>query len=68
MAVFLVSKTINIKSYKGEYIVSFISGYINNLNDEIDINSFYIVDKNIAKIYIDELSNILNSNRVMVLR
>jgi 3-dehydroquinate synthase len=67
MAVFLVSKTINIKSYKGEYIVSFISGYINNLNDEIDIHSFYIVDKNIAKIYIDELSNILNSNRVLLI-
>ena len=67
MVVFLVSKTINIKSHKGEYIVSFISDYINNLNNEIDNHSFYIVDKNIAKIYTDELSNILNSNRVLLI-
>ena len=67
MVASLVSKTININSHKGEYIVSFISGNINNLNSEINDNNFYIVDKNIAHIYGDKLSNILNSDRVLLI-
>ena len=60
-----VSNAININSHKGEYAVNFISGSINKLNSEFNDDNFYIVDKNIAKIYGDQLSNILNSNRVL---
>jgi len=67
MVDFLVSKTININSHKGEYIVSFMSGNMNNLNSEINDNNFYIVDKNIGHIYRDQLSNILNSHRVLLI-
>jgi len=62
-----VYKTININSHKGEYIVSFISGNMDNLNSEINDNNFYIVDKNIAHIYREQLSNILNSDRVLLI-
>jgi 3-dehydroquinate synthase len=67
MAASLVSKTINVNSHKGEYIVSFISGNMNNLNSEINDNNFYIVDKNIAHIYREQLSNIFNSDRVLLI-
>jgi 3-dehydroquinate synthase len=67
MVASLVSKTININSHKGEYIVSFISGNIENLNSEINNNNFYIVDNNIAEIYGNQLSNILNSDRVLLI-
>jgi len=62
-----VSNVININSHKGHYSVSFINGYISKLNSQLNDNNFYIVDKNIAKIYRDQLSNILNSNRVLVI-
>ena len=62
-----VSNTISINSHKGEYIVDFISGNINNLNSDSNDNNFYIIDKNIAHIYGDKFSNILNSDRVLLI-
>jgi 3-dehydroquinate synthase len=67
MAASLVSNAININSHKGEYVVNFISGNVSKLNSQLNENNFYIVDNNIAKIYSEELSNILNSNRVLLI-
>ena len=67
MVVSLVSKTININSHKGEYVVTFLSNSIKKLNSESKDENFYIVDKNIAKIYGNQLINILNSNRVLLI-
>ena len=62
-----VSNTISINSHKGVYIVDFISGNINNFNSDNNENNFYIIDKNIGHIYRDKLSNILNSDRVLLI-
>ena len=67
MAASLVSNTININSHKGEYVVSFISSNMTKLNSKSNDDNFYIVDNNIAEIYRDQLSNILNSNRVLLI-
>jgi len=62
-----VSNTININSHKGNYAVSFIRSNMSKLNSEINDDNFYIVDNNIAKIYKNQLSNILNSNRLLLI-
>ena len=62
-----VSNEININSHKGDYSVSFINGCIGKLNHQLNDNNFYIVDKNIAKIYSDQLSNILKSDRLLII-
>jgi 3-dehydroquinate synthase len=67
MAVFLVSNAISINSHKGEYIVSFISDNMEELNNELTNDNFYIVDINIAEIYRDQLSKILDSDRVLLI-
>ena len=67
MAASLVSNAININSHKGEYVVSFISSNMTKLNSKSNDDNFYIVDNNIAEIYRDQLSNILNSNRVLLI-
>jgi len=60
-----VSKKIIIKSYKGEYIAVFLRDGLDKLNENPIQNAIYIVDDNIAKLYGDRLSNILNSGRVL---
>jgi 3-dehydroquinate synthase len=67
MVDFLVSNLINISSHKGEYVVSFIRENIKKLNSELSKDNFYIIDKNIATIYGNQLNNILNSNRVLLI-
>ena len=67
MAVFLVSNAISINSHKGEYIVSFISDNMEELNNEFTNDNFYIVDINIAEIYRYQLSKILDSDRVLLI-
>jgi 3-dehydroquinate synthase len=67
MVAFLVSEKININSHKGEYSVSFIRGNISQLNSELTNNNFYIVDSNVASIYKNQLSRILNSKRVLLI-
>jgi 3-dehydroquinate synthase len=67
MVASVVSKFININSHKGEYTVSFISDNIDKLNSQFSHDNFYIVDQNISKIYKHYLSNILNSNRVLII-
>jgi 3-dehydroquinate synthase len=62
-----VSNPINIISHKGEYVVSFIKNNIKELNSEFTNDNFYIVDKNIATIYGDQLNNILNSDKVLLI-
>jgi len=62
-----VSNLINIISHKGEYVVSFIKNNIKELNSEFTNDNFYIVDKNIATIYGDQLNNILNSDKVLLI-
>ena len=62
-----MSNKININSHKGEYVVSFISSNMTKLNSKSNDDNFYIVDNNIAEIYRDQLSNILNSNRVLLI-
>ena len=67
MVASLVSNPINIISHKGEYVVSFIKNNIKELNSEFTNDNFYIVDKNIATIYGDQLNNILNSDKVILI-
>jgi 3-dehydroquinate synthase len=62
-----VSNPINIISHKGEYVVTFIKNNIKELNSEFTNDNFYIVDKNIATIYGDQLNNILNSDKVLLI-
>jgi len=65
MVVFHVSKNIEIKSHKGKYIASFVRTGMDALNEDINENAIYIIDENIAEIYRDRLSNILNKGRVL---
>jgi len=67
MVVSLVSNIINISSHKGDYLVSFIAGNMEQLNNELNDNNFYIVDKNIAEIYRTPLSQILDSGKVLLI-
>jgi 3-dehydroquinate synthase len=68
MVAFLVSNSFDVSSHKGNYVVSFISGNMSKLNNEFNDDNFYIIDKNIAEIYRDQLSKILNSNRVLLIK
>ena len=67
MVVLRVSDEIKILSYKGEYVVNFVSGGIDQLNQQLIENAIYIVDQNIAQIYDNRLGNILNSQKVLIL-
>jgi len=67
MVVLRVSDEIKILSYKGEYVVNFVSGGIDQLNQEPIKNAIYIVDQNIAQIYDNRLGNILNSEKVLII-
>jgi 3-dehydroquinate synthase len=68
MAASLVSNLINIKSHKGDYVASFISSNIDKLFIELNDDNFYIVDMNIAEIYRDQISQILDSDRVLLIK
>jgi len=67
MVDFLVSNSIKINSHKGKYSVSFNTGCLGKINSQFNSENFYIVDRNISKIYENDLTNILNSNRVLVI-
>ena len=67
MVVLRVSDEIKILSHKGEYVVNFISGGIDQLNQQPIENAIYIVDQNIAQIYDNRLGNILNSEKVLII-
>ena len=60
-----MSNQTTIQSHKGEYTVSFIRSGMDRLNRDPIEDAIYIVDKNIAKLYGDRLSKILNSERVL---
>jgi len=62
-----VSDEIKILSHKGEYVVNFVSGGIDELNQHPIENAIYIVDQNIARIYDNRLENIINSQKVLFL-
>jgi len=59
------NKVITIQSHKGKYLVSFISGGMDQLNNVPVEDAVYIIDKNIAQLYKDRLGNILSSQRVI---
>ena len=59
------NKVITIQSHKGEYLVSFISGGMDQLNNVPVEDAVYIIDQNIAQLYKDRLGNILSSQRVI---
>ena len=67
MVVLRVSDEIKILSHKGEYVVNFVSGGIDQLNQQPIENAIYIVDQNIAQIYDNRLGNILNSQKVLII-
>ena len=67
MVDFLVSNSINIGSHKGDYDVSFLGNSFEKLIEEFNNHNFYIVDINIAKLYKDQLSQILHSDRVLLI-
>ena len=65
MVVFHVSKKIIVQSHKGQYITSFTRGGINHLNNNLVENAVYIIDKNICKLYAEQIVKILSSQRVI---
>jgi 3-dehydroquinate synthase len=67
MADFHVSDRITIQSHKGEYTASFIRGGMDQLNSNPIMNAIYIVDQNIAQLYRERISNILNTQRVLTI-
>jgi 3-dehydroquinate synthase len=67
MVASLVSDLIKINSHKGEYFVSFPGKAIDKLNSKFSNDNFYIVDCNVAHIYKNQLSNILNTGRVLLI-
>ena len=67
MVVLRVSDEIKILSHKGEYVVNFVRGGIDQLNQQPIENAIYIVDQNIAQIYDNRLGNILNSEKVLII-
>tara|TARA_B110000008_G_scaffold272180_1_gene304550 strand:- start:831 stop:1901 length:1071 start_codon:yes stop_codon:yes gene_type:complete len=62
-----VSKKITISSHKGDYIVNFIQGGLDQLNKNPSKDCVFIVDKNISIIYESQLGNIINSERVLII-
>jgi len=62
-----VSNSINICSHKGNYDVRFTSSNMDKLSSELNDKNFYIVDKNIAEIYRDQLIKILDSGKVLLI-
>ena len=67
MVVLRVSDEIKILSHQGEYVVNFVGGGIDQLNQQPIKNAIYIVDQNIAHIYDKRLDNILNSQKVLII-
>lgn len=63
----LVSKTIKIKSHKGEYTADFIQGGMDELNNNPIKDAIYIVDKKVAKLYSERLNNIFACDRVLLI-
>jgi len=67
MVALLVSNSIQIKSHKGNYEVNFIKGSIDELQFNPIKNAIYVVDQNIAQIYSNRISSILNSEKVLII-
>lgn len=65
MVVSHVSNRIVIQSHKGKYLVSFIRGGMNKLNDKLVANAVYIIDSNICKLYADRIDKVLSSSRII---
>jgi len=61
----LVSKTIKIKSHKGEYTADFIQGGMDELNNNPIKDAIYIVDKKVAKLFSERLDNIFACDRIL---
>ena len=60
-----MSKLIEIKSHKGLYKVLFNSNPISDLFKSPEKESFYIIDKNISKLYKSEIKPIVDSGRCL---
>ena len=60
-----MSNRIVIQSHKGEYLVSFIRGGMDKLNDKLVANAVYIIDSNICKLYADRIDKVLSSSRII---
>mgnify|MGYP002343978352 CR=1 FL=1 len=67
MEVFHVSNQIIIQSHKGKYSVNFIQSGMDRLNAELIEDAVYIVDKNIALLYKERLSRVLDSKRLIII-
>ncbi len=62
-----MSKELRVQSHKGEYSASFIQGGMDELNANPIADAMYIVDEKVAKLYKDRLSNILSSDRLLLI-
>jgi len=62
-----VSNQIIIQSHKGKYSVNFIRSGMDRLNSELFEDAVYIVDKNIALLYKERLSRVLDSKRLIII-
>jgi len=62
-----VSNQIIIQSHKGKYSVNFIQSGMDRLNAELIEDAVYIVDKNIALLYKERLSRVLDSKRLIII-
>lgn len=59
--------TITIQSHKGPYLVSFIDDFAQEIGKRISENRHYIIDRNVAKLYGDALSEVLKSPSVLLI-
>jgi len=62
-----VSKEIRIRSHKGEYVAGFVKAGIGDLDKNPTEDAVYIIDKNVAKLYEHRLSNVLESEKVLLI-
>jgi len=64
---FQVSKFFTVKSYKKNYKVVFDNHGIEKINDTLSPYHFYIIDKKIAELYVNELKDILGSKNLIII-
>jgi 3-dehydroquinate synthase len=67
MVALRVSSNISIKSHTGDYQVYFNEYALEDLNKSIPSNAHFIIDKNVAELYKNKISNILSSNSVLLI-
>jgi 3-dehydroquinate synthase len=62
-----MAENLTIQSHKGPYTVHFEEDALEALNAEIPENTHFIIDRNIAELYVGKIANILNHESVLLI-